>query len=670
MAPESREKPSIDLKKHTLVSLADAADALAKAAVTLAAAARATVEAFSMETPVSPVSPVIEETQGINLGKGPDDVYKLISDLEKVTDACLDLDSGEDEATSSEVKAALSTSVETPKQSSDLVNQPYRLLVDTEADVLLFVCALIDKRRKVICYMPCGTNPLKTYKQLIENVTETPVHMLTSSTSSKQDKSYTEFLEKDGSVLLVPESLLPELEIEGENSWVIHVGWPVSEAQYTTQRKNHRAHNNVLVAYSEDQSLYPSGASIISLTEPWPQDGASFRASVSILRPLYEVMLSEISHELKSRVYQDWLQFHAINGPRHVESWTVNMMVKRANNYLLKVLHWSDPHAGGDDIPLPEVSFGFVTQHELQSAVQEGLLRVEDDDSDSQVPSPIPIPGPEPKPVQAEFQLTAGHTYFALEEDFDAIPLICFIAGKYDKVICFLEGHGALRHYQRLFAQITGRLVITPTISNNQAAGGEAIEEAATRLLSATTPTILVLAYTTTNLPAALKTGSIDCCIYWGLNSPLRQAKKNRSLINCATTIVIMAPLQQGGIPISSDPRKHPSATIPLDYSENSILAPMRNKTMLILMSDKGVVRELYTNRVYGVGAIPRHALSAEDAARRANQYAARVLLHGDSADGSEMFPPMGERPPAPRVAVEKFKLQAAVDAGLLTVGG
>jgi hypothetical protein len=40
------------------------------------------------------------------------------------------------------------------------------------------------------------------------------------------------------------------------------------------------------------------------MTEPWPKDGASFRASVAILRPLYEVMLTEISLDMKTRVYQ------------------------------------------------------------------------------------------------------------------------------------------------------------------------------------------------------------------------------------------------------------------------------------------------------------------------------------------------------------------------------
>ncbi|KAH7325359.1 hypothetical protein B0J17DRAFT_682133 [Rhizoctonia solani] len=674
MSAEPREHMRTEHRQACLVSLADAADTLAKAAATLAAAARAAVQAFSIETPMSPE---IQENQGINLGRGPDDVY--VPDLDEKVDmsrpSSLDATSGEgaeNHATGSgEQYALISASASTSKQGSEntkQVNQPYRLLVDAEMDVLLTLCALIDKRQRVICYLPCGTNPLGAYKQLIESVTETSVHILTSTTSSKQEQAYVDFPENADSVLLVPESLSPELKNQGENSWVVHIGWPVSEVQYTLQRSNHRAQNNLLLAYSGDQSLYSSGNSIVELTEPWPKNGSSFQASVSILRPLYEVMLSEISFDMKARVYNDWLQFHGIHGPRRVEGWNASTMVRRANTYLTEAWQWSGLHTGGDAIPFPEVSSGLVVQNGLQSAVQAGLLRVEDDDSDSHTSPPSSMPRPEPTPIKTEFLPTAGHTYFALDEGFDAIPLMCFVASQYGKVICFVEGHGALRHYQKLFAQVALRLIITPGISNNKA--NEAIEEAVQTFLSAETPAILLLAYTTTNLPPALMAGSVDCCIYWGLNSPLKQAKKNRSLIKCASTTVVLTALQENGVQIFSDLKKHPSAAIALDFTENSALAPMRNRTKSALSSDKGLVRELYINRVYGVGAIPRNSLSAENAAQRANQYAARVLLHGDPEDGSEIFPPIAGRPSVYRLAVEKFKLQPAVEAGLLTVIG
>ncbi|KAH7325360.1 hypothetical protein B0J17DRAFT_682143 [Rhizoctonia solani] len=664
---------SSEHRQACLFSLADAADALTKAAATLAAAARATAEAFSTEAS-RPASP--EESYGINLGRGSDVVASetALSD-EGESNLRQDIDTGDGEGERSlpaaeddedrvDHRPIDTYTAEQVPGISNTINPPYRLLVDTEADVFLFVCALIDKRQKVVCYIPCGTPPLKTYMQLMEKVTESSIYILNSSTSLKRDQNYLDFLESSGSVLLVPETLLPQFKIEGDNSWVIHVGWPANETQYNAQRRNHKAQNNILVAYSGDQALYPAGNSIVDLTEPWPKDGASFRASISILRSLYEVILSEISLDLKSKVYMDYIQFHGVHGPRLVESWTPSMVVQRANEYLTKVLLWSGEHTGGDDIPLPEVSHGFVTQNNLQSAVLDGLLRVADNSYDPRSQA-SPAPRSDSVVTHIEFQPTTGQTYFAIDEEFDAIPLICFISQQYDKVICFLEGQGALRSYQQLFTKITGHLAISPTVLNDN----QSTEEAVVQFLSAPSPAILLLAYNTNNLPPALKEGSVDCCLYWGFSVPLSHAKKNRALINCETTIMIMTAVQRRGINFTADTKKHPSTGMLQDLTENSILAPMRDTTKSVLMSNRRIVKALYSSRVFGLGVIPRSSLSAEDVARRANQYAARVLLHGELEDGSERFPPVEERPPVPRKTVEKFGLELAVEAGLLTIG-
>ncbi|KAL5634340.1 hypothetical protein ACGC1H_002418 [Rhizoctonia solani] len=650
----------MDSLHASLAALADAADALAKAAATLELAAQAIVEAVeALSGEVSrPESP--EESHGINLGRGSDagfDTMPNEADRDEEQPVSAVMADTEDQA---ELHTSNTNLPQHPRNAYG-IDPPYRLLVDSEADVLLFVCAIIDERQKIICYVPCGNVPLKAYKHLFESVTGSPVHMLSSI--SKWDLGYTDFLKSHDSVLLVPETLSPQLELE-ENSWVIHVGWPASEERYTTQRMTHRAHNNLLVACSRDQSLYSSGDSIMEQTKPWPRDGAPFRASVTILRPLYEIALSEISLEVKAQVYRDWIQLHGVHGSRRVEAWSPSAVVQHANDYLVQVWQWSGKHTEGDNILLPEVSRGFVTQNSLQQAVLEGLLRVEDNDSES-VTSLPPLPRPDSVPIQTEFQPTVGNTCFIIEEEFDAIPLICFISENYGKVILFLEGQGALRYYQKLITKITGRLTIFPTALNDS----HAIEEAVVKFLAAPPPAILLLAYNINNPPSALSQGSIDCCIYWTFNSPLKSARRNQSLINCETTIVIMMPIRQRRTSFAKDFSKHPSAAIIQDLTESSVLAPMRNKTRSILASSKGVVKSLYTNRVYGVGVIPRQSLSAEEVARRANQYAARVLLHGEREDGSEIFPPVTGRPLVPRTAVDKFDLQPAVDAGLLAVG-
>ncbi|CAE6481723.1 unnamed protein product [Rhizoctonia solani] len=651
MPSESGGNVSADPLQASIRSIAKATDALARATAALAA----TAQAFAREVSLSATSGENNETDLERISEtGFEGDHAATEGLNQVPD--LDNGNGERESSPSVVDAEDQAKFGSMYADMDRealgnpkeINHSYRLLVDSEADVLLFVCALIDKRQSVICYMPCGNIALGAYKQLIESVTEATVYILNSSASLTWDQGYIDFIGSQCSVLLVPETLLPQHELEGENSWVIHVGWPASLVQYTNQQKTHRANKNILVAFSGDQLLYSSANSIINLTEPWPEDGASFRGSVSILRPLYEVILSEIPLDLKAQVYL------------------------RANVYLQEIWHWSGEHTGGYDTPMPEVSPDFVTQNDLQSAVIDRLLRVEEDDGvddgDSEGPGPLPdfTPRSDPLPTHIGFQHTASHTYFTVDEEFDAIPLICFISQQYNKVICFLEGQGALGAHQQLFSQVAGRQAIFPSVPNNN----QAVEEAVVQFLSSPLPAILLLAYNTTNLPSALAEGSIDCCLYWGFSVPLRQAKRNRALINCPTTIIIMTTAQRQGRVLGNDIKKHPSIEIPFDLTENSILAPMRNRTKSVLMAKKkNIVKYLYTNRMYGVGSTPRSSLSAEDAARRVNQYAARVLLHGDIADGSETFPPLAERPPISKKVVEKFGLEPAVEAGLLTIG-
>ncbi|KAH7325362.1 hypothetical protein B0J17DRAFT_231717 [Rhizoctonia solani] len=235
MSHEARNDIPSDPTQACLLSLADAVDALAKAAATVAAVARTTAHRLSMDTPASPGVQVARG--GINTGIGSAYANKsMLDEMGGVNKGPHpNVADDEDDHPSSGLSIPLSTGIGALKQdwrNSNTVSQPHRLLVDTEADVLLFVCALIDKYQRVVCYLPCSPGPLTTYKRLVESVTESPVHILNSTTSSKIDQAYASFLENEGAILLVPETLSPKLEIEGDNSWVIHAGWPVSEAQF------------------------------------------------------------------------------------------------------------------------------------------------------------------------------------------------------------------------------------------------------------------------------------------------------------------------------------------------------------------------------------------------------------------------------------------------------
>ncbi|EUC62826.1 antioxidant, AhpC/TSA family protein [Rhizoctonia solani AG-3 Rhs1AP] len=131
----------------------------------------------------------------------------------------------------------------------------------------------------------------------------------------------------------------------------------------------------------------------MSQTETWPGDSGGFRASVDILRPLFEEALSEVPFEMKEEAYLDWIHSHSKQGPRFVSSWTPSTLVNRANEFILGPLAYRSPASlTQESTPqapltdrLPEVPMEFVAQHGLQAAVDEGLLRIEVEADDTHI---------------------------------------------------------------------------------------------------------------------------------------------------------------------------------------------------------------------------------------------------------------------------------------------
>jgi hypothetical protein len=137
--------------------------------------------------------------------------------------------------------------------------------------------------------------------------------------AGRRDAAYKRTLEACNAVALVPSTLLPDIVIEGDDSWVIHIGWPSSYDKCKlfntitfffvypitdiSQFKKHKAKNNVIVACSGDIGLYPSHTSLMTRTQAWPKYGDSLIASTNGLRQEFENALARISDEIKEKVY-------------------------------------------------------------------------------------------------------------------------------------------------------------------------------------------------------------------------------------------------------------------------------------------------------------------------------------------------------------------------------
>ncbi|QRW18551.1 hypothetical protein RhiXN_03475 [Rhizoctonia solani] len=536
--------------------------------------------------------------------------------------------------------------------------QSYRILVENELDVLLTVCALIGQNQRVICYMPSGTPPLSFYKPLIEAVTGAVAYFPERMSPTRRDAAYKRTLEASNSVALVPGTLLPDILMEGENTWVIYVGWPPSHEKYLSRFKKHRAQNNVIVAYSGDLELYTLSPSLMDITQIWPGRD-SLDASIDKLRHVFDDSLAKISDELKEKVYADWIQTHGVYGPRYVKAWDPIKLVEQANCYLVHILLYRYKDLVSNNLEskiLPRVSWGFVTQNLLEPAYEAGVLQVKDRDSSpdhisslsqadvkssaaasTRVSTPTTGPtasilstqtsidtkakvpgkdsGAQIPSAEAYFKIASGHTYLPIEK----------------------KGHGSLRHYQKLFKRIlpSAQVIAPEAISSDQANN-----DAASRFVNASSRSMLLLTYSTTNLPSMLRESKVGYCIYWGFHLPVKQ-----------------------------DITEHANARTLLDLGPRSPLWPMRNTTVSILMTEEAAVKGLYVNRIYGLGTVSRAERSAQEVLRMANRYSAKVLLRGDLEDGSEQFPPVAGRLPVPRTVVDRFQLQPAVTEGLAIIG-
>ncbi|KAF8596820.1 hypothetical protein BDV93DRAFT_48561 [Ceratobasidium sp. AG-I] len=106
---------------------------------------------------------------------------------------------------------------------------------------------------------------------------------------------------------------------------------------------------------------------------------------------------------------------------------------------------------------------------------------------------------------------------------------------------------------------------------------------------------------------------------------------------------------------------EHPEANQWTTIGPNSYLSSMRRKTITVLSTiNPQRIKKIYEIQLARSG-------SPLEVARRANRFVARVLLHGDSSDGSTVFKPIGERPSA-KAKLVKRKFEAAVGLGLVHV--
>ncbi|KAG8714350.1 hypothetical protein FRC08_012052 [Ceratobasidium sp. 394] len=532
----------------------------------------------------------------------------------------------------------------------------YRILVDQEGDVLPTICSVMQHYKRMICYMACGLNVVAVYKDLIESVTGTTVYTVTKSSASHTNSVASKFFKHENSVLMLPDTISPDGQFStSADLCVIHVDWPSDEARYKKQISIHRARTNILVAFSEDSNLYPCSSNILLETTPWPIHEKPIQPT-NALRRLFDQKLSDISAERKENVYMDWISCHGPSGSRYVESWDAIGLVHRANLYILDVLRYksagSASHNADLQVALPRVSPGFVIHNKLESAVEDGILHVRSGPN-SKNPFSTPrdemlsrgatslnelghsgrsnfIPPPDswsgasyanmsehstPKPDTPElpdyilgsavgyhtlpthaFESVPGLRYITIEEEFDAIPLICFLANFHGRLVWFLDDGAAMVHYCSLLSSIVSHKIYYPKMTKDP----DEVENSARNFISQSSPAILLMLANKKNHSSVLTGTFIECAVYWGPQLPLSQAMKHYKKMKCGSAYIIMTTarrdqqLEKGPMEIEI----HLSSEFFCSQDKNSLLGPMRGSTKSVLLSKNRLVQQMYRCRI------------------------------------------------------------------------
>ncbi|KAG8737935.1 hypothetical protein FRC12_016968 [Ceratobasidium sp. 428] len=510
---------------------------------------------------------------------------------------------------------------------------------------------------------------------------------------------------------------------------VVHLGWPSDGARYRRQIDLHQAHTNILIAFTEDSDLYPGESEILLETTSWPRpmkiagelrllfDEQMSQIPNNKKENIYVEWITW--HGLQGpRYVKTWDATTLVH--------RANLYLLDVIQY--KNLD-TDSVTAELQVSLPRVSPRFVAHHKLESAVEDGVLHVQfsspgglnsaqmseilprgavslNENLNSQCSIPVPGARDEPPVDQTNHSLAAtdaiprtprssstednhsafnqpfhttrnslspaptfkpvrGHKYIAIEEEFDAIPLICFLANSHGRLVCFLDGDSTLKHYCTLLGQIIEHQIYYPRIPKDD----KATEDAALSFTSHSTPSVLLLYLSTKQLPVCLKDLPDASIVHWAQHLPMRQATKHYKQMNCAHTYIIMTTaqrnnrLEHGSIEFDS----HQDSEMLTRQGEDSVLTLWRDGTKAVLASDEKLVKAMYRSHAIWLARTPRPVMSAEKVARNANIYAARVLLRGSPEDGNHTFKPIADRPSVSAKFISEHELEPAVELGLFT---
>ncbi|KAH7325383.1 hypothetical protein B0J17DRAFT_772490 [Rhizoctonia solani] len=228
------------------------------------------------------------------------------------------------------------------------------------------------------------------------------------------------------------------------------------------------------------------------------------------------------------------------------------------------------------------------------------------------------------------------------------------------KVVCFISHGSTALPYQALFTRMFKHQIICPgkktTSINNAIYTFNSLQSG------------LLLLRGGKNIPSPLD--HVDAVIHWGV-PPESNLSNHLKIMKATNGYVILS----SDVDLKSQQRLTAQNGV-AEYPGSALAQLNSTGPQSLLHSYRTRTRQAFENipidiphKIYHCQVDGLPAKGGRELVVRANQFAARVLLHGIPEDGSALYPPVRSRPFVKRRQVTKWGLQPYIDEGLVWVG-
>ncbi|CAE6451116.1 unnamed protein product [Rhizoctonia solani] len=370
-------------------------------------------------------------------------------------------------------------------------------------------------------------------------------------------------------------------------------------------------------------------------------------------------------------LYRTFLRCYSFP-PRHIW-WAKTRVAQLANSFAARILlHGREVDGSprfkpdGRMIPVDQES---ISKFGLESTALLGLLQKDTARlpySTSPICNPAAPSGPATLRTGTPVSTTAEKWYLILQEDFDAIPFICYQAERNPKAVCFISYGSTAEPYKSILELMVQRSVLRPghsTDGTNKGLSTFNSLESAVLLLRGTK----AISASHNSLDP-----KVDIVIYWGI-PPEPHFTNNMNTLEATRTYVLISSVDdfmtRRQVTTRDGMKEYPGSVQMNSIGPTAPLDPYRDQTRRAMEIISGKIPKKIYNDQLGKWVKTDRSVSVRKSVIRANQFAARVLLHGETEDGSVLYPPVNKRPAVKRKQLAKCGLQPYVDEGLMWVG-